>query len=64
MMTALRIWSGFMAVVFAAVETHLNLTVYHGKPLPILLPYYVMAAWLLGGRAGSEDGICWSPHGV
>lgn len=49
MLTALRIWSGLMAVVFAAVETHLNLTVYHGKPLPILLPYYVIAAWLLAG---------------
>lgn len=56
MMTALRIWSGFMAVIFAAVETHLNLTVYHGKPLPILLPYYVMAAWLLAGALVPRHG--------
>ena len=57
MLTALRIWTGLMAVVFAAVETHLNLTVYDAKPLPILLPYYVIAAWLLAGSLSSRHGF-------
>ena len=49
MLTTLRIWSAFVAVALATVETLLNVVVYEGKPLSILLPDYVIAAWLLAG---------------
>ncbi len=44
----LNIWSGLFAAIFLIGETLANLAV-GGKPVPILLPYYVISALLIVG---------------
>jgi len=46
MLKLLKIWSGVAAFAFVAGET---LTASADKPLAVLLPYYLIAAWLLAG---------------
>lgn len=46
MLKIFRIWSGVAALAFVAGET---LTASPNKPLAVLLPYYVIGAWLLTG---------------
>ena len=44
----LRIWSGVFAAIFLVGETLSNIAV-NGKPVSILLPYYVVSALLIAG---------------
>ena len=54
----LNIWSGLFAAIFLVGETLSNLAV-GGKPISILLPYYVISAFLIAGILSRRYGPNW-----